>query len=265
MNILRHGRGLRGHGRGRWSAALIVVTAACATLAVGLLSGRALADPARARAHFDLGKRYFEVDEYSKAIDEFKAAHVEEPDPAFLYNIAECYRHMGETKEALVFYRRFLLLSPPNAPTRASVEKRVAALQAAMKGAADVPLAPSAGPVASPAPAGAPAPKFASAPPAAAPTGAAPPEARAPEPTPAAAPGALALAAPAATAPAVDLRAQASPEPRADTSRPFYKSAWFYVVLGGALVAGTAGAFVLASGKGGSPPSTPLGNQPAFQ
>ena len=226
--------------------------------AAGLFATPALADPARARAHFDLAKRYFEVDEYVKAIEEFKAAHVEEPDPAFLYNIAECYRHMGETKEALVFYRRFLLLSPANAPTRASVEKRVAALQAAMRGAADVPLAPTTGAAG----VAAPAPKLAAAPPAAA----APPEARAPEPAPAAAPVTLAMAAPpAATAPAVDLREQASPGPRADTSRPFYKSAWFYVVVGGALVAGTAGAFVLASGKGGSPPSTPLGNQPAFR
>ena len=236
-------------------------------MAAALLGGPALADPARARAHFDLGKRYFEVDEYVKAIEEFKAAHVEEPDPAFLYNIAECYRHMGETKEALVFYRRFLLLSPPNAPIRPSVEKRVAALQAAMRGAADVPLAPAAGaaPDAAPAPAGAPAPKLKPAPPAA-PAGAPPPEARAPEPAAAAAPVTLAMATPpATTAPAVDLREQASAAPRAETSRPFYKTAWFYVVLGGARVAGTAGAFVLASGKGGGPPSTPLGNQPAFR
>ena len=256
MNMLRR------HGRARWPAVLIIASAVGAVAAAGLFATPALADPARARAHFDLAKRYFEVDEYVKAIEEFKAAHVEEPDPAFLYNIAECYRHMGETKEALVFYRRFLLLSPPNAPTRASVEKRVAALQAAMRGAADVPLAPTTSAVggAAPAPAGAPAPKVAAAPPASAPAGATPPE-----PAPAA-PVTLALAAPpAAIAPPVELREQASPAPRADTSRPFYKSAWFYVVLGGALVAGTAGAFVLASGKGGSPPSTPLGNQPAFQ
>jgi hypothetical protein len=255
MNMLRR------HGRARWPAALIIASAVGAVVAAGPFATPALADPARARAHFDLAKRYFEVDEYVKAIEEFKAAHVEEPDPAFLYNIAECYRHMGETKEALVFYRRFLLLSPPNAPTRASVEKRVAALQAAMRGAADVPLAPTTSAAAAAAPAGAPAPKVAAAPPPSTPAGATPPE-----PAPATAPVTLALAAPpAATAPPVDLRDQASPAPRADTSRPFYKSAWFYVVIGGALVAGTAGAFVLASGKGGSPPSTPLGNQPAFQ
>src|SRR4051812_31341344 len=109
---------LRRHGRPRCLATLIPIIMA------GLIAAPASADPAKARAHFDLGKRYFEVDEYRKAIEEFKAAHVEEADPAFLYNIAECYRHMGENKEALVFYRRFLALSPPNAPARPSVEKR---------------------------------------------------------------------------------------------------------------------------------------------
>ena len=117
------------------------------------------------------------------------------------------------------------------------------------------------------APAGTPAPKLIPAPPATAPAVAAPPEARAPDPAPAAAPVTLALAAPpaAAATPPVDVREQASPAPGAETSRPFYKSTWFYVVLGGAVVAGTVGAFALASGKGGGPPSTPLGNQPAFR
>src|SRR5690348_1588972 len=130
MSMLRH------HGRARWLAALIPIVLA------GLVAGPASADPAKARTHFDLGKRYFEVDEYRKAIEEFKAAHVEEAEPAFLYDIAVCYRHLGENKEALVFYRRFLALSPPNAPARPSVEKRVAALQAAMRGSADAPPAP---------------------------------------------------------------------------------------------------------------------------
>ncbi len=241
---------LRRQGRARWLAAAIAVVAAGAI--AGPVAPPAFADPARARAHFDLGKRYFEVDEYGKAIEEFKAAHVEEPDPAFLYNIAECHRHMGQNKEALVFYRRFLLLSPPNAPARPSVEKRVAALQAAMRGAADAPPAPGA----ASGPAGAPAP-----------AGAAAPEARASAPAPAA-PVAVALAAPAPGMPAaspVDLREQATPAPRADTSRPFYKSPWFYVAIGAAVVAGTVGAFALASGKSQGPPSTPLGNQPTFQ
>src|SRR6186713_794266 len=69
-----------------------------------LLPCVARADVARARAHFDKGRTFFEVDEYRKAIAEFKAAHIEKPDPAFLYNIAECHRRLGEASDALVYY-----------------------------------------------------------------------------------------------------------------------------------------------------------------
>ncbi len=98
-------------------------------LCAGLLPRLALADAARARAHFDKGRTFFEVDEYRKAIAEFKAAHIEKPDPAFLYNIAECYRRLGEVPEALQFYRRFLATAPPDDKTRPIVEQRIAELK----------------------------------------------------------------------------------------------------------------------------------------
>jgi tetratricopeptide (TPR) repeat protein len=89
----------------------------------------ALADAANARAHFDKGRTFFEVDEYRKAIAEFKAAHIEKPDPAFLYNIGESYRRLGEVPEALQFYRRFLATTPPDDKTRPVVEQRIADLK----------------------------------------------------------------------------------------------------------------------------------------
>jgi hypothetical protein len=91
----------------------------------------AVADNAQARAHFDRGRAFFEVSEYRSAITEFKAAHVEKPDPAFLYNIAECYRRLGEGPEALQFYRRFLATAPAGDKTRPVVEQRIAELKAA--------------------------------------------------------------------------------------------------------------------------------------
>jgi hypothetical protein len=81
----------------------------------------AVADAAQARAHFDRGRTFFEVDQYRKAIAEFKAGHLEKADPAFLYNIAECHRRLGE----LVFYRRFLDAAPPGDKTRPIVEQRI--------------------------------------------------------------------------------------------------------------------------------------------
>ncbi len=84
---------------------------------------------AQARVHFDRGRTFFDVDEYRKAIAEFKAAHIEKPDPAFLYNIAECHRRLGEVSDALLFYRRFLAAAPAGDKTRPIVEQRIAELK----------------------------------------------------------------------------------------------------------------------------------------
>src|SRR3954447_1579318 len=118
-------------------AALLSIVCLC-LLSLCPLSRLALADAAGARAHFDKGRTFFEVDEYRKAIAEFKAAHIEKPDPAFLYNIAECHRRLGEVPEALQFYRRFLATAPAGDTTRSFVEQRIADLQSV----ADAPKPP---------------------------------------------------------------------------------------------------------------------------
>ena len=46
-----------------------------------LAPGDARADAAKARVHFERGRTFFEVDEYRKAIEEFKAAHIEKSRP----------------------------------------------------------------------------------------------------------------------------------------------------------------------------------------
>src|SRR5262245_60337307 len=191
---------------GRFASLLLV-----AAMGVLLVPLPARADPARARAHFELGRRYFQVDEYRKAIEEFKAAHVEEADPAFLYNIAECHRRLGENREALTYYRRFLKLSPANAPSRANAEKRITELQsapdmAAGSGAAPAPE-PKAAPPASDAGGGAPA-------------GGAPPVTSAPAP-----------AAEPPPAGVVGIGASTTAPPPSETAeaRPFYTRGWFFV------------------------------------
>jgi hypothetical protein len=104
---------------------------AVAVVVVCVVPRMALADAAQARVHFDRGRAFYEVSEYRNAIAEFKAAHVEKPDPAFLYNIAECHRRLGEGSEALQYYRRFLATAPAGDKTRPIVEQRIAELKAA--------------------------------------------------------------------------------------------------------------------------------------
>jgi hypothetical protein len=185
----------------------------------------ALADAAKARVHFDRGRAFFEVSEYRNAIAEFKAAHVEKPDPAFLYNIAECYRRLGESAEALQFYRRFLATAPAADKTRPVVEQRIAELNASGEE----------------------------------------PKTKEPKTTPAdASPGggdSLALNAP---PPRTDqggviVRTPASPPAE---EPPFYTRPWFLVTVGVVLVASAVGIWALS--RAPEPPGTALGNQSVF-
>jgi len=73
--------------------------------------------------------RLYEVGEYEQALDEFKAAHVAKPDPAFLYNVAQCLRQLRQPDRALVMYRRYLAASP-HAENRADALKRIAEIEA---------------------------------------------------------------------------------------------------------------------------------------
>jgi hypothetical protein len=225
----------------------------------------ALADAAKSRAHFDKGRAYFQISEYRKALEEFKAAHIEKPDPAYLYNIAECHRHLGETAEAAVFYRRFLGLTAPDNQARGSATKYLAEMES--PAAAPAPPASAGAPpgAAATPPAGKPGappappivtPPASTAPPPLAPEPQAEPQPQ-PAPPPPPAPPAAAGAAAVAVAPA-GTQAERSGSP------PVYKRGWFYVVVGVVVVGAAAGIWALSGGGPGVPDST-LGNREIFR
>ena len=189
---------MRGARRDR----VLWIVCVCVSLAPRL----ALAEASQARAHFDRGRAFFEVDEYRQAIVEFKAAHIEKPDPAFLYNIAECYRRLGDLSEAHQFYRRFLATAPADDKTRAVVEQRLADL----KSVADEPK-PGAGDTTTggDAPAlGAPAPRDA-------PSG-------------------------------VLTQTQTPARPATGDTSPFYLRPWFLITVGAVVVASAVGIWALS-------------------
>jgi tetratricopeptide (TPR) repeat protein len=82
-------------------------------------------DKASARAHYETAARLYDVGEYDRALVEFKEAYVAKPDPAFLFNIGQCYRKLGQEEQALDFFRRFLKRAAPDDPNRAQVEARL--------------------------------------------------------------------------------------------------------------------------------------------
>lgn len=69
--------------------------------------------------------------EYEAALAAFKKAYLSYEEPVFLFNIAQCYRAMGDRAAAVRSYRAFLR-NWPKAPNREQVERIVAELESAM-------------------------------------------------------------------------------------------------------------------------------------
>jgi tetratricopeptide (TPR) repeat protein len=219
----------------RWSSVAVVA------LSVVWFSSRAFAadDAQAAKAHYEAGVRHFDLSEYEPALADFKEAYRNKPDPALLYNIAQCHRRLGHTDEAIAFYRSYLRRAP-GAKNREEVERRISEL-GTIRDAENAAISNSNG-------------RENQAPPASA-------EAR-PQRSPASAEAQQkAVAETAAPAPvaAIDLGAQAEPAPQ--TTSPIYKRWWFWTAVG-AVAAGTATvAIIMAKRDPTKIPASALGAQ----
>jgi hypothetical protein len=65
----------------------------------------------KAAAHFQKGGNYFNAQLYKKAITEFQAGYLIDPQPEFLYAIGQAQRLEGDCKDALVAYQHFLSMT----------------------------------------------------------------------------------------------------------------------------------------------------------
>jgi len=106
----------------------IVVAAAL----VCALSSSARADNKEAaKQAYTEGKRQYDLGEYGAALDAFKRAYLNYEEPVFLFNIAQCYRAIGDRPAAVRSYRTFLR-NWAKAPNRDQVERIISELEAAM-------------------------------------------------------------------------------------------------------------------------------------
>jgi len=254
----------------------VVFLAACAVIA--LPARGAETDKIAAKAHFEAATRLYDIHEYAKALEEYKAAYLAKPDPAFLFNVGQCYRRLGKFDQALEFYREYLKKASPDDPNRPNVEARIRNTDNSDVFESDAQPKPAASPTQPP-------PSPAQLPPAQ------------PPPTPlVVSPVVVPIIEEAAEKPAsevgsplsVDQSSQASHLPAAaepaavkpagldltvvepagqiSPGTPFYSTWWFWTGVGVAVVAGTVAAIVLS--KGGSDGNTAkaaLGTQSVFQ
>jgi tetratricopeptide (TPR) repeat protein len=97
------------------------------------------ADLAKARADYEVGTRYYDLGQYEKALDAYRSAYASRPDPALLFNVAQCLRKLKRPGEALDIYRTYLRRAP-RSPKRADVERIMKTLEDEL--AAAPPTAP---------------------------------------------------------------------------------------------------------------------------
>src|SRR5439155_18979189 len=88
-------------------------------------------DKDAARKAFLEGTKYYNLNQYSDALEAFKRAYWNYEDPSFLYNIAQCHRALKHKSDAVEFYRSYLR-NAPDTPKRVDVQRIIADLEAAI-------------------------------------------------------------------------------------------------------------------------------------
>jgi hypothetical protein len=240
-------------------------------------------DKVAAKAHYEAANKYYDLHEYEDAAKEYKAAYFAKPDPAFLFNIGQCYRRLGKPDQAVEFFREYLKKAPLDDPNRANAEARIrevapgSPFEPDTSAKAKAPAQPAESPAestAQPASPAQPSPMATKPPPAFHEPGNASDSARAE-------PALLESAHPAYPAhlaapypvqlptghqtPGANVT-NLEPPKREETGTPVYRTWWFWTGIGAVVVAGTVTAIVLASG--GSEPNSAnagLGTRGVFQ
>lgn len=69
-------------------------------------------DRERAKARYQAGSKLQAAGKYDAAIAEYQAAYELAPLPAMLFNIAQAYRLKGDRRNAIEYYRRYLVAEP---------------------------------------------------------------------------------------------------------------------------------------------------------
>jgi tetratricopeptide (TPR) repeat protein len=78
--------------------------------------------------HVAQGHRLYQLGRYQEAIAEYRRAYELRADPQFLFQIAESYRQLGASEQALFYYDRYLAGAPAGAD-RDTAEERVTELE----------------------------------------------------------------------------------------------------------------------------------------
>lgn len=67
------------------------------------------------RVRFEMAETKFNLGKFEEAAVDYQAAYEAEPLPAFLFNLGQCYRNLGNYERAQFYFRRYVELDPRSA------------------------------------------------------------------------------------------------------------------------------------------------------
>lgn len=97
----------------------LFIVLAFVTVIPTVVRGETARDQAREQAR--QGRTLYEEGRYQDALEAYRAAFELAPAPGVLFNLGQCYRHLGDMASALEYYERYLSESP-TAANRPAVE-----------------------------------------------------------------------------------------------------------------------------------------------
>lgn len=106
----------------------LVLASALLAASTSVVEAREGSDKERSRQYFERAELLYRQAEFRKALAAYKQAMTYKRYPAYLFNIAQCHRQLGQYKQARFFFKLFLSEKPDTA-NRAEVLRRVAEME----------------------------------------------------------------------------------------------------------------------------------------
>jgi len=103
---------------------------AVCVLLLGLVRAAHADDPTEkaAKRHYERGQKLFNLQKFDEALEQYQKAFDAKPIPAFLFNIGQCHRNLGDYDAAIFSFKRYLKLEP-EAENRDQVEELLEELE----------------------------------------------------------------------------------------------------------------------------------------
>lgn len=133
---------LAGSNLGSWAARSLLVLAILGAPAFASAQEPTAEQRAQARTLYTQGQTEFAAHHYQQALDAFQGAFRQVPNPVVLLGVASAQEQLGQREEARLTLERYLILRP-DAPDRAAIATRIAALPAPTTGTVHVACTPA--------------------------------------------------------------------------------------------------------------------------